>query len=114
LYRLIDEESERQSVSRLCRTLGVTRSGYYDWQRQPLSDGKLADWLLTEQIRGIFEESEQTYGAPRVFKKLTLGRGVRSGEKRVARLIRQAGLVAVSSRRRKGSTTRAKEQASAP
>ena len=63
LYRLIDEERDRQSVSRLCRTLGVTRSGFYDWQRQPLSDRKLADWLLTEQIRQVFAESEQTYGS---------------------------------------------------
>jgi putative transposase len=114
LYRLIDEERDRQSVSRLCRTLGVTRSGFYDWQRQPLCDRRLADWLLTEQIRGIFAESEQTYGSPRVFKELTLGRGVRIGEKRVARLMRQAGLVAISSRRRKGSTTRAKEHPLAP
>ncbi len=73
LYRLIDEESRRQPVSRLCRTLGVTRSGFYDWQRQPLSDRALADWLLTERIRAIFEESEQTYGSPRVFKELKLG-----------------------------------------
>ena len=68
LYRLIDEESDRQPVSRLCRTLGVTRSGYYGWQRQPLSDRVLADWLLTEQIRGIFDESEQTYGSPRILR----------------------------------------------
>ena len=60
LYRLIDEESDRQPVSRLCRTLGVTRSGFYDYRRQPLSDRALADWLLTEQIRGIFDESAQT------------------------------------------------------
>ena len=45
----------------------MTRSGYYDWQHKPLSDRALADWLLTEQIRGIFAESEQTYGSPRVF-----------------------------------------------
>ncbi len=64
LYRLIDEESDRQPVSRLCRTLGVTRSGFYDWPRQPLSDRALADWLLAEQIRGIFEESEQTRCGP--------------------------------------------------
>ena len=62
--RLIEEESDRQPVSRLYRTLGVTRSGYYDWQRQPLSDRAVAAWLLTEQIRGIFEESEQTYSTP--------------------------------------------------
>lgn len=114
LYRLIDEESERQSVSRLCRTLGVTRSGYYDWQRQPLSDRALADWLLTEQIRGIFAESEQTYGSPRIFKELKLGRGMQVGEKRVARLMRQAGLVSIYSHKRKGSTTRAKEHPLAP
>jgi putative transposase len=114
LYRLIDEESRRQPVSRLCRTLGVTRSGFYDWQRQPLSDRALADWLLTEQIRCIFEESEQTYGSPRVFKELVLGRGVRIGEKRVARLMRQAGLVSIYAKKRKGSTTRAKEHPLAP
>lgn len=114
LYRLIDEESHRQPVSRLCRTLGVTRSGFYDWQRQPLSDRALADWLLTEQIRGIFEESEQTYGSPRMFKELTLGRGLRIGEKRVARLMRQAGLVSVHAKKRKGCTTRAKQHPLAP
>jgi len=64
LYRLIDEERDRQSVFRLCRALGVTRSGFYDWQRQLLSDRALADWLLTEQIRAIFSESEQTLRLP--------------------------------------------------
>lgn len=92
MYRLIGEESDRQPVSRLCRTLGVTRSGYYDWQRQPLSDRALADWLLTEEIRGIFDESEQTYGSPRIFKELKLGRGVAIGEKRVARLMRRGSV----------------------
>jgi transposase InsO family protein len=99
LYRLIDEESDRQPVSRLCRTLGVTRSGYYDWQRQPLSDRALANWLLTEQIRGIFDESEQTYGSPRVFKELKLGRGMQIGEKRVARLMSQAGLRSIHAKK---------------
>lgn len=103
MYRLIDEESQRQPVSRLCRTLGVTRSGFYDWRRQPLSDRALADWLLTEQIRGIFDESEQTYGSPRMFKELKLGRGLRIGEKRIARLMRQAGLVSIHTKKRKGS-----------
>jgi hypothetical protein len=46
--------------------------------------------LLTEQIRQIFEESEQTYGSPRIFKELKLGRGMAIGEKRVARLMRQS------------------------
>jgi putative transposase len=99
----------------LCRTLGVTRSGYYDWQRQPLSDRALADWLLTVQIHGVFDEGEQTYGSPRVFKELKLGRGgMQIGEQRVARLMRQAGLRSVHAKKRKGSTTRAKEHPLAP
>lgn len=114
LYRLIEEESQRQPVSRLCRTLGVTRSGFYDYRRQPLSDRRLADWLLTEQIRSIFAESKQSYGSPRVFKELKLGRGVRIGEKRVARLMRQAGLISIYANKRKGSTIRDKEHPLAP
>jgi putative transposase len=74
----------------------------------------LADWLLTEQIRQIFEESEQTYGSPRIFKELKLGRGMAIGEKRVARLMRQAGLVSIHAKKRKGSTTRGKEHRLAP
>lgn len=114
VYRLIDEESQRRPVSQLCRALGVTRSGFYEWQRSPVSDRQISDCLLTEQIRQLFDESEQTYGSPRMFKELTLGRGLRVGEKRVARLMRRAGLVSVHSKKRKGCTTRAKEHPLAP
>ena len=114
LYRLIDEERGRQPVSRLCRTLGVTRSGFYEWQQRPLSDRVLSDLLLSERIRQIFAESRESYGSPRVHAELRLGHGIQVGEKRVARLMRQAGLVSVRSRRRKGSTTRAKEHPLAP
>lgn len=69
---------------------------------------------LTEQIRQIFEESEQTYGSPRIFKELKLGRGTAIGEKRVARLMRQAGLVSIHAKKRKGSTTGGKEHRLAP
>jgi transposase InsO family protein len=114
LYRLIDEESGRQPVSLLCRTLGVARSGYYQWQQQPLSDRALADWLLTERIRVIFDESEQTYGSPRVFKELKLGQAVRIGEKRVARLMRKAGLVSIYAPAKTPTTVRSGEHPLAP
>lgn len=114
VYRLIDEESRRQPVSRLCRALGVTRSGFYEWRCQPLSDRAIADWALTEQIRGIFADSDQTYGSPRVFKELKLGHGMSVGEKRVARLMRQAGLVSVYAPRRLATTKRSREHPLAP
>lgn len=106
VYRLIDEESERQSVSRLCRALGVARSGFYEWQRSPVSDREIADWLLAEQIRGIFEGSGETYGSPRVHAELRLDHGVRVSNKRVARLMREHGFRSVWSKRRRRGTTK--------
>jgi len=78
-------------VSQLCRALGAARSGFYDWQRSPVSDRQIADWLLTEQIRAIFEGRDEIYGSPRVHAELLLDHGVRVSNKRVARLMRQHG-----------------------
>jgi putative transposase len=75
---------------------------------------RLSDLILSEQIRQIFADSAETYGSPRVHAELLLGRGVRVSKKRVARLMREAGLIAVSTKKRKGSTTRTKEHPLAP
>ncbi len=107
VYRLIDEESQRQPVSQLCRALGVARSGFYQWQHSPVSDRQIADWMLTEQIRAIFEGSDETYGSPRVHAELLLDHGVRVSNKRVARLMRQHGFRSVWAKRRRRSTTKA-------
>lgn len=107
VYRLIDEESQRQPVSLLCRALGVARSGFYEWQRSPVSDRQISDWMLTEQIRAIFEASNETYGSPRVHAELLLDHGVRVSSKRVARLMRQHGFRSVWAERRRRSTTKA-------
>lgn len=113
-YRLIDEESSRLPVSRMCRTLGVSRSGYYQWKASPVSDHAIADAVLTETIREVFAESDTTYGSPRVHAELRLGRGIRIAEKRVARLMRQAGLVGVGDGRGRGATRRDREHPLAP
>ena len=113
-YRLIDEESSRQSVSRLCRALGVSRSGYYAWKASPVSDRAIEDAVLTETIRAVFVDSKETYGSPRVHAELQLEKGLRISEKRVARLMRQAGLVAVGGGKRRGLTRRDREHPLAP
>lgn len=113
VYRLIDEESHRRPVSQLCRALGVSRSGYYEWQHSPVSDRVLSDAALLAVIDQIFAWSHHTYGSPRVHAELRLGHGVRVGRKRVERLMRRAGLVAVSGRRR-GSTRRDPRAVAAP
>ena len=113
-YRLIDEEKDRLGVSRMCRTLGVSRSGYYEWKASPVSDHAIADAVLTEQIRAVFVESSETYGSPRVHAELRLGRGVHVSRKRVERLMRDAGLVAAGRRRRRSLTRRCAEHPLAP
>jgi putative transposase len=57
-------------------------------------------------IDRIYAESRQTYGSPRVHAELRLGHDIRVGRKRVERLMCQGGLVAASSRRRRGLTRR--------
>lgn len=53
-------------VQFVCRMLGVSRSGYYDWRGRPPSARSREDDALTERIRKIHERSRRTYGSPRV------------------------------------------------
>jgi putative transposase len=79
----------------------VSRSGYYAWEARPQSEHARRDAELLVLIEGIFEASDRLYGAPRVHAELRLKHQQRVAKKRVARLMRQAGLQArVRGRRR--------------
>lgn len=78
-------------MAALCRLLGVSRSGYYAWRTRPPSARACANQELTGQIRAVREQSRGTYGAPRIWAELR-DRGVVCSRKRVARLLRLAGL----------------------
>lgn len=89
--------AEHQSQFRLlsmCRVLRVQRSGYYAWKKAPKSKRTLADEGLLVKIKQAFESSQSIYGSPRVYCDLRED-GVLCGEKRIARLMRQAQLRAV-------------------
>jgi putative transposase len=90
------------AVAALCRTLGVSSSGYYAWRKRALSRRARAEVELTAQIAEMHRESRGTYGAPRIHAELATA-GIHIGRKRVARLMRRAGLQGVS--RRKFRTT---------
>ena len=93
-------------MSRMCGVLDVSRSGYYAWRRRGQSVRARQDAELAERIRKIHEESRGTYGAPRVHAELLLGQAIRCSRKRVARLMRLAGLAGVHRRRLRGCTRR--------
>ena len=100
-------------MATMCRMLGVSPSGYYAWLKREQSARQTADERLTAKIRAIHDGSKQTYGAPRVHKELT-EEGVRISRKRVARLMKKAGLVGVSRRRGFCTTRRDRDARPAP
>lgn len=89
----------------MCRLLGVSPSGYYAWRDREPSKRALADASLTQTIAEIHAWSRGTYGAPRIHAELA-DLGMRVGRKRVARLMRQAGIQGVTRRKRTFTTRR--------
>jgi len=84
----------------------VSASGYYAWRKRSRSERARGDAILADRIRWIHLRSRRTYGALRIHAELA-DEGVRVGRKRVARLMRKAGLQGVSRRRRPQTTVRA-------
>ena len=86
-------------VRDLCEALGVSRGGFYAWLRRPASARGWENRRLLAQVRISFEESDRTYGSPRVWRDLRAW-GFTCGRHRVARLMRAAGLQGRRRRRR--------------
>lgn len=101
-FRLVRElAADGTPVAVACRVLRVSPSGYYEWRDRAPSAREVADQALSAEIAAIHTLSRGSYGAPRVHAELRLGRGVRCGRKRVARLMRGAGLQGIYRRRGK-------------
>ena len=87
-------------VAVTCRVLNIPRSSYYDSQGRAPSARAAQDAALSATIATVHAASRGTYGAPRVHAELRLGLGIACGRKRVARLMRQQGLVGVCHHRK--------------
>jgi transposase InsO family protein len=97
-FSFIAAEKAAFPVRLLCRTLQVSRAGFYAWQARPPAPRALADARLGHEIGAIHAESRQRYGSPRIHAELA-ARGYRTSRKRVARLMRRRGLAARRRRR---------------
>ena len=113
-YRLIDAEKPHHAVSRLARTLGVSRSGYHAWKHRRPSARSLADAALAERIEAIHEASRGIYGAPRIQAELADDHAICVGKKRVARLMRDLGIQGVAAKRRPKGKPSGMEAPAAP
>jgi putative transposase len=83
----------------MCQSLGVSRGGFYEWLSRPESCRSRENRQLLVQIRTSFEQSDRTYGSPRVWRDLRAW-GFACSKRRVERLMRAAGLKARGKRRR--------------
>ncbi len=113
MFRFVEQEKASYPVATMCRVLGASPSGYWAWARRPPSVRARADAELTETIRDIHRHSRGTYGVPRVHAELH-DSGRRCSRKRVARLMRDAGLVGVHRRRSERTTVQNRAMAPAP
>jgi transposase InsO family protein len=103
VYPFIEaEKAGRRNAKRACALLKVSRAAFY----QHLSGPSLRDQedaAISEEIKAVHEESKGRYGAPRVQAELRR-RGRRHGRKRVARLMRRAGIRGRAAKRWKKTT----------
>jgi putative transposase len=101
------------SVAAMCRVLDVSASGFYAWKKRRPSRRALEDASLLEELRTFHRASRGTYGAPRLHPDFrAAGRAI--GRKRVARLLKQAGLRGVSRRKWPVTTVRSTDGRPAP
>lgn len=109
-YALVSAHRQEFDVRLMCAALGVSTSGFYAAQARARhrvsapSPRDAADERLRLAVRAAHRKSRRTYGAPRVHQELR-AQGVRVARKRVARLMREDGLVARRPRRRPVRTT---------
>jgi putative transposase len=93
------------TITCMCRWLGVSKSGFYEWRSRPDSATAERRKKLALIIRRIFDDSDSTYGYRRIAHQLAR-QGIVAGAELVRKLMRELGLVACQPRPWRPSTTR--------
>ncbi|GGT06546.1 transposase InsO family protein [Streptomyces griseoviridis] len=115
-FQCVADLQRRHGVKRLCSILGVSRSGFCYWRRTAADRAarQAADARLAARIRAVHQESDGTYGAPRITTELRETSGEAVNHKRVARIMRASGIEGVRLRRRHRTTVPDPAAAKAP
>jgi putative transposase len=112
-FAFIQTHARTWRITTMCRVLEVSRAGSYAWRARPLCARRQTDQLLTEKIHGIQTDVQRRYGSPRVQRELQ-ARGFAAGKHRVARLMREAGVLAITPKRYRVTTNSAHHEPVAP
>jgi putative transposase len=103
-YRFIDQHRQAYPIDRLVQTLGVSRSGYYDWRQRPVCPRNLRREHLAEQVHETYTEHQGIYGSRKIVQEL-IDRDVQVCRNTVAALMRQMNLRSKVQRRRSFTLT---------
>ena len=90
-------------IGMMCRMLSVSRSGYYPWKQQPISDRSRANQLLTDDIKRVFDDEKGRPGSPRITQRLQ-AEGKSTGRHRLAKIMRDNGWRAKAAKKYKATT----------
>ena len=90
-YAWIEQHRDDYAVSRMCRLLLVSRSGYLQWRRRPPSARAQANARLDAQVAALHAASKGSYGRPRIVRGLR-EQGLRVGPERVRRSLQRQAL----------------------
>jgi putative transposase len=113
IFQFIEDHRDEFLVIMMCKVLNVSRSGYYAWRTRPVSAREMANRELVKKIEAVYNESEGTYGSPRIYQELK-DQKVKCSENRIARLMRLRGLCAKQSKRFRSTTKRNRTHRAAP
>ena len=102
-YWFMDQHRSSHGVQKMCRVLGVSRSGYYRWKSQPRSNRQRENEKILVEIRESHKNSRRAYGSPRITEDLQ-AKGTKCGENRVARLMHIHGIVGKAKKKFKATT----------
>jgi HTH-like domain len=90
-YAWIQQQHAEYRVSRLCRILEVSRSGYYEWLGRPPSTHADVDQQLQEKVQRYFAQGRGTYDTRRIKHRLAQ-EGLQVSRRRIGRLLSQSSL----------------------
>lgn len=102
-YQFIDRYRSLYRVEKMCRILNIGRSSYYTWKNRSKSMRDKENERLVFKIKLVHGKSRKTYGSPRITAELRAS-GIRCGKNRIARLMRENGIMAKTKRRFKITT----------
>lgn len=91
-YEFIDAQKAQYAIVKMCRWLGVSTSGFYEWRDRPASATARRRERLAALIQWIYDDSDGTYGHRRVHAAL-VRQGERCSPELVRAIMRELGLV---------------------